>query len=736
VSEQRDRATFSEGMAFGGASFAVTALVGLASSVAVARLYGASTLGELALAQAPALALAYLSTAQEQAGLVRELSVLPPRVPRVTALFAAVFAFSLGLTLVVSALAVPGAYLLLTGPLDHPELFGPSVALIASYVLLENTNWNLDMIMSAFRAGRQLFWARLVHAGTFLAVAVAAAAFTRSLWCLVLATVAGPLLALLVRLTMIGAFMRPRVGRGDLRDGARALPGMVRWGLKTAPGTALQGVAGQVAVWVMGFVTTTAAIGAYNRASQLASRLVDVNFRILEMLFPTLVERRSRSDAAGFDRAVADSLRYAAIALLLPAAVGAGAAHGIMGLFGPGFERAADAFALLLLVPAMGALSSVQQTQLWAMDRPGIVTVIAAGHTALMVALVIVLTSAHGITGAALACAIAGAAKLACTALVARRHWSSPLLALWPARELLGLALACAAGFAAARALDGSVPPGPLPALVAGAMAYLAIVAVTSRGNPRDRARLRAIWARLARRETHDREPPEVAIVVVTHDALRYCRILLRTLRRTRGVRYELVVVDNASRLPVRAYLAWMLLRRRIARLCLLDRNTLFAEGNNVGVAAASREARHVLLLNSDVEVRDPDWLRRLLDVHRRGATSLGYAGADPWPRADGYCFLVDRDLYATHGLDESFQWWWSITRLQAELLRDGHAVTAVRSHEELLHHFGGKSNGRVADADGMDTAAQTVRGWFDGHEVAVVDSLADARHARSEVAA
>jgi hypothetical protein len=59
-----------------------------------------------------------------------------------------------------------------------------------------------------------------------------------------------------------------------------------------------------------------------------------------------------------------------------------------------------------------------------------------------------------------------------------------------------------------------------------------------------------------------------------------------------------------------------------------------------------------------------------------------------------------------------------------------------VRSHEELLHHFGGKSNGKVADADGMDTAAQTVRGWFDGHEVAVVDSLADARRDRSEVAA
>ena len=151
----RRRATFSEGMAFGGASFALSAIVGLASSVAIARLYGASTLGALALAQAPALALAYLSTAQEQAGLVRQLSVLAPRAPRVTGLFAAVFAFSLGLTLVVAAIAVPASYLLLHGPLHHPELFGPSLALIASYVVVENTNWNLDMILSAFRAGRR-----------------------------------------------------------------------------------------------------------------------------------------------------------------------------------------------------------------------------------------------------------------------------------------------------------------------------------------------------------------------------------------------------------------------------------------------------------------------------------------------------------------------------------------------------------------------------------------------------
>jgi hypothetical protein len=115
-----------------------------------------------------------------------------------------------------------------------------------------------------------------------------------------------------------------------------------------------------------------------------------------------------------------------------------------------------------------------------------------------MVAFVIVLTHAMGITGAALGCVLAGLVKLACTGYVARRHWTSPLRSLWPAREGLGLAVACAAGFAVARACDGALPLGPLLPLALGTVAYGAIVALASRRNPRDRARVRAARARLS----------------------------------------------------------------------------------------------------------------------------------------------------------------------------------------------------------------------------------------------
>jgi glycosyltransferase involved in cell wall biosynthesis len=223
--------------------------------------------------------------------------------------------------------------------------------------------------------------------------------------------------------------------------------------------------------------------------------------------------------------------------------------------------------------------------------------------------------------------------------------------------------------------------------------------------------------------EPHNRaEGPLVSLVVVTHNAFPYVRRLLRSLPRTRGVAYEVVVVDNRSRQPTRVYLALKAIRGRIQRLCLLERNTLFAPANNIGAAATSRSAGYVLLLNSDTEVRHPDWLLRLLGLHERGATAYGFVKSGPVPRADGYCLLVDRDLFIAYGLDENFEWHWAVTKLQAELLKAGHAVRAVREHDHLLYHFGGKSGEPPSSAKGMRVGREDVVVWFAGHSVDLVE--------------
>lgn len=210
-----------------------------------------------------------------------------------------------------------------------------------------------------------------------------------------------------------------------------------------------------------------------------------------------------------------------------------------------------------------------------------------------------------------------------------------------------------------------------------------------------------------------------VTILIVSYNAPRYLWRALRSIKaRTRGVVYEIVVVDNDSRWPTRTIVAVAGLFKMANRVALLDRNTLFAEGCNIAASMSARKSEYVLLLNSDTAVMRDDWLANLLSRHERGATAYGLVRGGPVPRADGYCLLVDRDLFLEYGLDEGFQWWWSATRLQAVLLNEGYSVQAVEDHDEWLIHYGGKSGKAWKGAKGMETSPEEVRAWFQGKGV------------------
>lgn len=218
---------------------------------------------------------------------------------------------------------------------------------------------------------------------------------------------------------------------------------------------------------------------------------------------------------------------------------------------------------------------------------------------------------------------------------------------------------------------------------------------------------------------------PEVSVLVPTHNAPRYCRKLLSSIRLTQDVPYELVVVDNASRRATKAYLQAMSRLGRLDKLLLNDRNLLFAAANNQAARVAHPESRYLLLLNSDVEITHPAWLRLLLAAHRRGATGYGAIEDAAGVRADGYCLLVDRDLYDRYQLDERYAWWWCSSKLQAQLLHAGHAVRAIRHHDALLVHHWAKSGNDYLGAQGMEIDPATVRGWFGDLEAEVLDRLA-----------
>lgn len=215
-----------------------------------------------------------------------------------------------------------------------------------------------------------------------------------------------------------------------------------------------------------------------------------------------------------------------------------------------------------------------------------------------------------------------------------------------------------------------------------------------------------------------------VSILMLTYNAPDYVRLSIESLRKlTPDVKYELVVVDNASDAPTVALVKELHAAGLIDKLVLNPTNALFAGGNNIAAANADPAATHFLLLNSDIEVRDPTWLRHLLDIHKSpGITAYGVVPSKPL-RVDGYCLLIDATLYRDkRGLDEGHQWWWAVTKLQAEIISAGLHVQGYYDHDDRLIHFGGKSGTSFKGAKGMNVTRKEVIGWFGGRTPLVLD--------------
>jgi glycosyltransferase involved in cell wall biosynthesis len=215
-----------------------------------------------------------------------------------------------------------------------------------------------------------------------------------------------------------------------------------------------------------------------------------------------------------------------------------------------------------------------------------------------------------------------------------------------------------------------------------------------------------------------------VSILMLTHNAPLFVELAIRSLGSTKGVDYEVIVVDNASDEVTKENLWQLREEGLITKVKLLEYNSLFAGGNNIAARETRAESSHFLLINSDVEIKDPNWLSNLLAVHRPGITSYGVV-ENPL-RVDGYCLLVDAQLYLEHMLDEDHQWFWAITKLQATLLSKGYSVQGYAEHEKYLHHFGGKSGRDYKGAKGLTVSSRQLEDWFQGRTIRVLDSAPD----------
>jgi len=105
-------------------------------------------------------------------------------------------------------------------------------------------------------------------------------------------------------------------------------------------------------------------------------------------------------------------------------------------------------------------------------------------------------------------------------------------------------------------------------------------------------------------------EPPRVAIMILNYDGLRWLPNCLSSVARTDYPNLDVYLVDNGSADGsvdyVQRIFPWVKIIRH-------GRNLGYAEGYNRAIAKIDSD--YILLLNIDVEVLNPSWVKRLVDV-------------------------------------------------------------------------------------------------------------------------
>jgi hypothetical protein len=238
----------------------------------------------------------------------------------------------------------------------------------------------------------------------------------------------------------------------------------------------------------------------------------------------------------------------------------------------------------------------------------------------------------------------------------------------------------------------------------------------------------------------------KVSILILTHNAPRYVAETFETLYRVTDSdvlkHIETIVVDNASEKETKDLLIALKEKGFIDKLFFSDRNTLFAEGNIIASRLADKKSKYYLLLNSDISIKNKNWLNYLLSFVEHGqysGVSFGFVSSGKKTinginfkninRPDGYCFLIDRKLFDKYQIDyEHYEWCWGLTKFYAQVLSDGKNLLAISHHNKMIVHYGGKSGRDWINAKGMDINIDEVYAWFDKNKGKVIHKIYDKR--------
>ncbi len=225
----------------------------------------------------------------------------------------------------------------------------------------------------------------------------------------------------------------------------------------------------------------------------------------------------------------------------------------------------------------------------------------------------------------------------------------------------------------------------------------------------------------------------KTSIIIPNYNQRVYLEALLDSIRLyTKGLDYEIIVIDDGSQDDSRAYLA----QQKDVHIILNDVNEGFPKSCNKGLRAAVGD--ELLLLNNDIIVT-PDWLKNLrkalYGAARAGAVSpvtnnssnrqsvdvpynnelspagkknihdfaLTYNKTDhsqwyKWNTLVAYCFLLKREAYDNiGGLDEMFSPGnYEDDDYSLRLRRAGYELYLCK--DTFVHHFGSVSFSKVSE--------------------------------------
>jgi O-antigen/teichoic acid export membrane protein len=453
--------------------------LGLVSAIVTARVFGAEVIGAFALASLLTGSLHMISNVREQGGLVRELTRHAAHAPESRALVLMVLGFSAALTL---AVLIPFGALsvwLLREVFEQPDLVAPFAVLVAGYLLLDNTSFNLDAPLVAYRDGRSLWVVRSAITTTMIAGALACAvADERSLWALVAITVAASAVGVGLRLLAVGRLTGLRSSRREIARVRERLRPIVWFGVRQAPLNYTETAIEYTDTAVLGASVPLVSIGAYSRAYTLYRRAGQVPIALSRLYFPTLTALFHRGEHDAMLRVHRLSTRYLTL-LLMPAATWlAASAPAVLAIFGPGFDEGATALSILIFAVVLDGYGRTAGGLLAAADRPGIVSIVFVGVAVINVGLCLALIPPLELTGAAIANLAGWLFATVALVVLAARHAGSSAWSMTDPGFLLRLAGACAVLAAAVAALRAA-PAAlvwqclvALPALAAGLLAF------------------------------------------------------------------------------------------------------------------------------------------------------------------------------------------------------------------------------------------------------------------------